>query len=129
MLANDNGFVSSLHASTGRTPDIADCDVFVLAGGLGTRVQSVLGGLPKLLAPIGERAFLLVLLAWLRRFGAQRIVLGLGHGADAVIGFLRENPPSGLAIETIVEPRPLGTAGALRFARSKLRSDPVLVMN
>jgi NDP-sugar pyrophosphorylase family protein len=32
-------------------------------------------------------------------------------------------------VETVIEPTPLGTAGALRFARSALHSDPVLVMN
>ena len=30
---------------------------------------------------------------------------------------------------TVTEPRPLGTAGAIRFARPNLRTDPVLVMN
>ena len=29
----------------------------------------------------------------------------------------------------MVEPSPLGTAGAIRFARGALRSDPVLIMN
>jgi mannose-1-phosphate guanylyltransferase len=32
-------------------------------------------------------------------------------------------------VEAVTEPRPLGTAGAIRFARPNLRSDPVLVMN
>ena len=34
-----------------------------------------------------------------------------------------------LAIETVVEPTPLGTAGAVRFARGRLATDPVLVLN
>ena len=35
----------------------------------------------------------------------------------------------GLTVEYVVEPQPLGTAGAIRFARQYLKSDPVLVMN
>ena len=112
-----------------RSSCLQHLDVFVLAGGLGTRLQSVLGGLPKLLAPIENRPYLGYLIDWLARFGARRIVFGLGHKADAVISYLNEHPRPDLAIETVVEPRPLGTAGAIRFARDSLRSDPVLVLN
>jgi NDP-sugar pyrophosphorylase family protein len=112
-----------------RESDLAACDAFVLAGGLGTRIRPVLGDVPKLLAPVGDRPFLSLMIDWLRRFGVRRLVLGLGHRAEAVGDWLRRHPPADLAVEIVVEPRPLGTAGALRFARARLRSDPVLVMN
>ncbi len=110
---------------------LAALDVLVIAGGLGTRIQSALGDTPKLLAPIGGRPYLAYLLDWLRRFGAKRIVLGLGHRAQAVIDFLDRNKSSydDLTVVTVTEPQPLGTAGAIRFARPNLRTDPVLVMN
>jgi NDP-sugar pyrophosphorylase family protein len=110
---------------------LAELDVLVIAGGLGTRIRSVLGDTPKLLAPVGGRPYLVILLDWLRLFGAKRIVLGLGHQAPAVVDFLDRNKSAhdDLTIVTVSEPRPLGTAGAVRFARPKLRSDPVLVMN
>lgn len=104
-------------------------DVFVLAGGLGTRLQSVLGGLPKLLAPIENRPYLAYLIDWLTGFGARRVVFGLGHKAEAVISYLNDHPRPNLAIETVIEPRPLGTAGAIRLARARLHSDPVLILN
>jgi len=114
-----------------RAQCLATLDVLVIAGGLGTRIQSALGATPKLLAPIGGRPYLAYLLDWLRRFGAKRIVLGLGHRAQAVIDYLdRHNSSYGdLTVVTVTEPQPLGTAGAIRFARPNLRSDPVLVMN
>jgi NDP-sugar pyrophosphorylase family protein len=105
-------------------------DIFVLAGGLGTRIRPVLGELPKILAPILGRPYLAYLLEWLERFGARRVVLGLGHRAQAVIEYLEDAQPSTrIEVATVVEPSPLGTAGAIRFARGALRSDPVLVMN
>lgn len=104
-------------------------DVFVLAGGLGTRIRPVLADLPKLLAPIGGRPYLAHLLDWLRRYGARRVILGLGHQAERVLDYLELNPAGDLELMTVVEPRPLGTAGAVRFARGALRSDPVLVLN
>lgn len=104
-------------------------DVLVLAGGLGTRIRPVLGDTPKLLAPIAGRAYLDRLLDWLEGFGARRVVLGLGHRAAAVEAHLAGRKRSVPKIEVLIEPRPLGTAGALRFARRRLYSDPVLVLN
>ena len=84
---------------------------------------------PKLLAPISGRPFFAYLLDWLRSFGARRIVLALGHQARAVVEYLAANPIGAPLIEPIIEPEPLGTAGAIRFARRHLRTDPVLVVN
>jgi mannose-1-phosphate guanylyltransferase len=104
-------------------------DIFVLAGGLGTRIRPVLGDLPKILAPILGRPYLSYLLEWLERFGARRVVLGLGYRAEAVIDHLDAQPAGPIELATVVEPSPLGTAGAIRLARGALRSDPVLIMN
>ena len=114
-----------------RAQCLAALDVFVIAGGLGSRISPLLGATPKLLAPIAGRPYLAYLLDWLRRFGARRIVLGLGHQAQAVVDFLDRDTSAaaGLDVVPVIEPRPLGTAGAVRFARAQLRSDPVLIMN
>lgn len=115
--------------SDAERPALASIDVLVLAGGLGTRIRPVLGDVPKVLAPIAGKPYLDYLLDWLRQFGIRRIVLGLGHRADAVLAHLQARPAGGLDIATVIEPAPLGTAGAIRLARSELHSDPVLVMN
>lgn len=108
---------------------LTSIDVVVLAGGLGTRMQGVLGDTPKLLAPVGDRPFLDILIDRLRVFGAARVVLGLGHLGDAVVRHLEANPQIGLDVVTAIEPEPLGTAGALRFLRPRIKSDPAMVMN
>ncbi|HLN23759.1 MAG TPA: nucleotidyltransferase family protein [Patescibacteria group bacterium] len=109
---------------------LARIDVAVLAGGLGTRLKGVLGATtPKVLAPIHGRPFLDHLLDWLAGYGARRVVLCLGHLAEQVSAHLAAAPPARLHVTTVIEPQPLGTAGALRLARSALTSDPVLVLN
>lgn len=108
---------------------LATIDVLVLAGGLGTRLEGMLGDAPKVLAPVGGRPFLDHLLAWLAQSGARRIVLGLGHRAEKVQAHLRANPPRDLSVVTTIEPRPLGTAGAIRHCARLLQTDPILVMN
>ncbi len=110
-------------------PCLEDIDVVVLAGGLGTRIRDTLGDTPKLLAPIGGTPFLDLLIRRLKSFGARRLVLGLGHLAPRVAAHLDADPPGGVEIVTAVEPEPLGTAGALRFVRRHIQSDPVMVMN
>jgi NDP-sugar pyrophosphorylase family protein len=104
-------------------------DVAILAGGLGTRISHALDDTPKILAPIDGRPFLSIVLEWLAGFGARRVVLGLGHLAQVVLGYLEESPPEGIEVITVIEAKPLGTAGAIRFLGNKIERDPVLVMN
>jgi mannose-1-phosphate guanylyltransferase len=106
-----------------------DIDVLVLAGGLGTRLDGVLTDLPKILAPIDGRPFLDYLLHWLSGHGVTRVVLGLGHRAGAAQEYVTQHHWPGLEVVPIVEPQPLGTAGAVTFALPYLHSDPVMVMN
>lgn len=115
--------------SAAAADSLASIDVAVLAGGLGTRLRSVLGETPKILAPVAGRPFLDHLLAWLASFGARRVILCVGFRADAVLDHIAQHPFPGVDVVTSREAEPLGTAGALRLALPHLRSDPVLVMN
>lgn len=108
---------------------LSSVDIAVLAGGLGTRLAGILGDLPKIMAPIGGRPFLDYLLGWLAGQGAKRVLLCLGYRATPVLAHLETHPFPSLEIAAVKEPRPLGTAGALAFALSSLKSDPVMVMN
>lgn len=107
---------------------LASIEVAILAGGLGTRLRGVLDDRPKILAPVSGRTFLDHLLAALAVAGVQRVVLCLGYMADKVIAHLQAEPPP-LTVDWVVESQPLGTAGALRFARPHLHGDRVLVIN
>lgn len=108
---------------------LTQTDVAILAGGLGTRIRPILGSVPKVLAPVGEGSFLDFLFHWLANFGARRVVLSLGHGAEAVAEHLAHHAFSDLEIVPIVEPDARGTAGAIRYVRPHLKSETVLVMN
>jgi NDP-sugar pyrophosphorylase family protein len=117
--------------SNPRPPEasLASVDVAILAGGLGTRLRGAIGETPKVLAPVGGQPFLDHLLRWLAGFGTRRIVMCLGFRADMVVEHLRRPAVSGPEIVTSIEPKPMGTAGALRLAVPKFKSDPVMVIN
>lgn len=101
---------------------------FVLAGGLGTRLRPRFGDLPKPLAPVGGRPFLLRQLEWLRERGVPRVAVLAGHGALEMREAVMAASPAGMELEWSVEPEPLGTGGALRFA-ANLVEGPAIVAN
>jgi TPP-dependent pyruvate/acetoin dehydrogenase alpha subunit/choline kinase len=110
------------------THSLGELDTFVLCGGLGSRLRPALGNVPKPLAPIAGRPFLDLLLEELARQGLRRFVLCAGHGGEAVLA-----AAPGLArwgrLAISIEPRPLGTAGALAHALQHAHSNPILVVN
>lgn len=100
----------------------------VLAGGRGTRLQSVVADRPKPLALVDGEPFVLRLLDQLAAAGCARVVLCTGHlGAQIENELGREH--AGMALCYSREDRPLGTGGALRLALPQLQADAVLVLN
>jgi NDP-sugar pyrophosphorylase family protein len=100
----------------------------VLAGGMGTRLRSVVADRPKVLAPVAGRPFLTYLLDQIGDAGIQRVVLSTGHLAEqfaSIIGDRYRN----IQIVYAHEEQPLGTGGAICFACGFTDADQLLVMN
>ena len=92
----------------------------VLAGGLGTRITSVLGDQPKALATVADRPFLDWKLDELQRNQISHTTFLLGHGSQEIISFL-EKSDRDLEIDSIIDgPELLGTGGALANALEAL---------
>lgn len=100
----------------------------VLAGGMGTRLKSVLADRPKCLAPVGHTVFLDIQLQALRAQGVTDFILSLGHLSDQVLDWLSVNPQWS-PVRSVVEPSPLGTGGAIAFAMDAFGLDEALVAN
>src|SRR5207247_3447535 len=100
---------------------------FVLAGGLGTRLQPRFGALPKPLAPIGGKPFVTRQLEWLAGHGITLAVILAGHGAGSLRDALGARA-GGVSLEWSVEEEPLGTGGALKLAASHV-DGPAIVVN
>jgi NDP-sugar pyrophosphorylase family protein len=101
---------------------------FVLCGGRGTRLRSVLADRPKSMALISGTPFLQLLLERLRSQGIDDVILGTGYMADKIEGYFRSGKKFAVRIRYSREDEPLGTGGALKLAEP-LISDPVLVLN
>src|SRR5262245_6608804 len=107
-----------------------DCDwtAAILAGGLGTRLRSVVADRPKVLAPVAGRPFLAYLLDQLEAAGIQETVLLVGFGADQVRSAFG-NKYGEMKLVYSVEPEPLGTAGAVRRALPLLAGETIILLN
>jgi NDP-sugar pyrophosphorylase family protein len=102
----------------------------LLVGGMGTRLQPVLPSTPKPLAPVGEVPFLELLVLQVRSQGIRRLVLCTGHRAEQIEDAFGDGRKWDVAIRYSRESRPLGTAGALKFAQGLLKPwAEFLVMN
>lgn len=114
---------------------LSKTDAVILCGGQGKRLQPVVSSTSKVMADVGGRPFLDILVGHLKKQGIRRVILCTGYKADQVEGYYRENPPlkgtygQGLAFEFSRESDPLGTGGALKNARYFIESDPFLVFN
>lgn len=106
-----------------------DIQALVLAGGLGTRLRSVVSDRPKVLASINGTPFLAYVLRQIIDAGVHRAVICVGYMGSAIEEAFGAHFDNKLGLTYSYERKPLGTAGALRYARPLIDSETVLVMN
>jgi D-glycero-alpha-D-manno-heptose 1-phosphate guanylyltransferase len=103
-------------------------EAIVLAGGLGTRLRSVVTDLPKPLAPVAGRPFLAHLLDQLAAGGLRRVILATGYMSEKIEQTIGKRW-AGMDIVYSKESEPLGTGGAIHLAAMLLQGDGVHLAN
>ena len=107
--------------------NLSEMDVVILCGGLGKRLRPVVSGQPKVLAKIGERTFLDILIDNLIMQGFKNIILCVGYLKEQIKNYYDKNQDYTITFSE--EEEPLGTGGALKNAKTLIRSNPFMVMN
>ena len=69
------------------TPEPADVPIFVLCGGLGSRLGEVAAARPKPMLDIGEKPMLLHIMSWYARFGFRRFILCTGYRSEVICSY------------------------------------------
>src|SRR5215213_8317150 len=100
----------------------------ILAGGKGTRLRPLTVYTPKPIVPICNRPFLLYQIDTLRRAGITDITLSLSYQPSKIEQLLGDGSDFGVKLKYAVEPQPMGTAGAYKFAEDLIR-DRTVVFN
>ncbi len=101
--------------------------VIILAGGLGTRLQSVVKDLPKPMAPVNGKPFLHYVFKYLNGQGIENVIISSGYRHEAIVDFFNDEY-LGIKIKYSVEDEPLGTGGGIKKA-FKLVADTAFVLN
>ncbi len=103
-------------------------EAIVLAGGLGTRLKTVLPGIPKCMAPVNGKPFLKYVLDYLISQGINKVILSVGYRKDQIINYFGDSYKS-LTIKYGIENEPLGTGGAVKLAYNHCIQDQVFILN
>jgi NDP-sugar pyrophosphorylase family protein len=100
----------------------------ILAGGFGTRLRPLTLNLPKPVVPLVNRPILAYQIELLKRAGITDIILSLNYQPDKIVEIIGKGEKYGVKINYVVEPEPLGTAGAVKFAE-KLITQTTVILN
>jgi mannose-1-phosphate guanylyltransferase len=92
----------------------------VLVGGEGTRLRPLTEAVPKPALTLVDRPFLAYMIEWLADHGVTEAVLACGFLPDVLRDALGDGERAGVRLRYVVEPQPLGTGGAIRFAADEL---------
>jgi NDP-sugar pyrophosphorylase family protein len=102
----------------------------LLAGGKGTRLRPLTLHTPKPIVPIFDRPFLQYQIDLLRQVPEiDEIVLSLNYQPRRIEEVFGDGAELGLRLTYVVEPNPLGTGGAIKFAAGSYRGEPLVVFN
>ncbi len=107
---------------------LKNIDIAILCGGLGKRLRPAIGESQKVMANVNDEPFLNILFRSIAIQGGKRVILLTGYKAETVEEYYKKNS-FGLAIDFSREASPLGTGGALKNARSLIKTDPFMMMN
>jgi mannose-1-phosphate guanylyltransferase len=100
----------------------------VLVGGFGTRLRPLTLDVPKQMLPVVHVTMLERVVAGLARYGVDEAVLALGYRPDVFASAYPDARCAGVLLHYAVEPEPLDTAGAIRFAALDAGVDDTFVV-
>jgi len=104
-------------------------DVIILAGGLGTRLRSVVSEVPKCMAPVCGKPFLAYLFDYLSHYHEiENVILSVGYLKEVIEDWVNQQKFL-FTILYSTEIEPLGTGGAIKQALEICKSDDVLILN
>jgi mannose-1-phosphate guanylyltransferase len=100
----------------------------VLVGGFGTRLRPLTSTIPKPMLPVGHVSIIERLVTSLGRSGITEVTLALGFKSEPFVQAFPDGECAGVAMRYAVEPEPLDTAGAIRFAADAAGIDDTFVV-
>lgn len=98
----------------------------IMAGGKGTRLQTLAANIPKPMFPILGKPILEYQIESLKKSGIKDIIIIVGFMKEIIIDYFGNGKRFDVKIDYIEEDKPLGTAGSLYYLRDE-KDDFILV--
>ncbi len=105
-----------------------DGGIIILAGGLGTRLRSVISDLPKCMAPINDKPFIGYVIDFFQQQGMNDFIFSVGYKYEPIEEYLNTQL-STVNYQLSIENEPLGTGGAIKKACSLAADKNVFITN
>ena len=102
-------------------------DAVMMAGGKGERLRPLTEKTPKPLLPVGDKAIIDHNVDRLINYGVRHISVTVNYLKEQIEEHYQE-PRNGIQIQTVREPKFLGTIGSIKFVQ-KFYNDTILLMN
>lgn len=99
----------------------------ILAGGFGTRLRPLTLNTPKPVVSLVGRPILAYQIEILKHAGIADIILSLNYQPTRIQEIIGDGADYGVKIRYVVEPEPLGTAGAVKFAEEFIKETTVIL--
>ena len=103
-------------------------EAIILAGGLGTRLRSVVSEVPKVMAPVAGKPFLHYIITKLIDAKVSRVVLSVGYKHEIIEEFIAQSNYDAEFV-FVVEAEPLGTGGGIQLALKACHQFDVFIIN
>jgi len=102
-------------------PQNSRLQAVILAGGLGTRLRPYTLLLPKPMLPVGPRPILEHIVEWLKANGITDIIITTGYLGKTIQEYFGTGKDWKVKVRYAASPHPLGIAGQLKSAETKIR--------
>lgn len=99
----------------------------ILAGGMGTRLKTITGELPKPMVPVAGKPLLVHLIELCKKYGIQDIHLTTGYRGEWIREQLKDGSQLGVSLFHHIESKSLGTAGSVKAIEDFLKEDFLLI--
>jgi len=111
-------------------PRVHENKVFLMVGGLGTRLRPLTDTTPKPMLLVGGKPILQTIVEKFASYGFVNIIMCIGYKSDIIQDFFEDGSKFGVNIEYILEEQRMGTAGALSLLTQEQKpQEPFFVMN
>lgn len=101
----------------------------IMAGGKGTRIQSIASDIPKPMIRIDGKPVLEREIESLKMQGFTDLIITVSHLGSMIMDYFKDGSKFGVHITYYHEKQPLGNAGALFKLRDQLGDEPFLLLN